>query len=1495
MWSIKKGIKQILGHPDAQVSNLIHASVDNAPSINISDPTLSNPVLEGWALDPEHRPVQLELLFQGTPIRTFSCQQPRPDVHAAFSQHPYSLTAGFIIQLNQALLARTAPGMLSLVAHFSSGSQTLWTWQGVPEIVEGGVEAYQAIFPQVYQALLESLEQAGMELPIAGQSFPWSSSRDFAYLRGKQISGAMEHYYLAPSSSEEVALHIFVETSASLPVFEMSLRSLASKLHFDSSISIELNLLQSKQIAESDTYLQSARDILGSFRDLKIIFLEDSFRWNSLQGKSNKRVLILYLSDRFSYEYVDFQDLVTQKVRFPAVQFLMPTPYGAQSQVIPAGGSHIDELRGFYPGICELHPSASPGPCWLADLEFFCELERQLIPDADSVSILLPPAESGLCYHYDLKQALIPLTHYESQLSSLESFYASQRLKDRFQPASLDSDTVIFVIPEQIESKHTVDIRQEQLARVENEFSCMSGAGYQISQLAEQFRLAGRQVRFVQDSQKQNDAMLFGKFSAQSLAEFSCPANGSLRSKGKGWIISTCLETSAAAHTLRYLTGFEVINFLQKDFIAQARDFAPELLQRAEWAAHSITFGMGPAKSFFSEMRFLAVTESPIFFDAEIFKSYNIPRKAGCISILAPEEFEDPGYADQLIAVLNELRQSRPGLVLRLLNYDYHKKSHQRLRDCVDQVFLRSSPAEMAAHYAESQILLDLFPACGLRINALEALACGARVVRSQSSGELPAGAESLEICTIADISGLRPTIEQILKDPAVNAVKAMQQVSKVISDVGVDSRPVSKCIEGAQSAFKNLSEDLKSTTSCSVVMPVYGALDCLRPALRTLMRQSADFSELILVNDGSDAVTSAYLEEFAETREKVRLVQRPTNGGFIEACYSGLEVADASNDIILMNSDVVLTRDSIKRLRLGAYSSSRVALASPLSTGSVHLQIELNQGHTLEEAADFIFENTRPEYPTVITPEGQLLYIKRWALQRFGFFDRVFGRGFCEESDLCMRMFLHGAEMICVDNVLIGHRRSASFSSELRRKLYEANRPIFDARWGRYYRKAYELFRQVLPAPRVQRAYNSQVRLIPAPRGNFILDERVEHLADFSRQASAHKRASGLRVLTDAEVVFLLPSIILGGGTLSVLQHVNELILRGVKARVITLKQPEMGSYPLLTRPIVIAQDALSELDWTNQKVIATYWFTAYLVKNLVCRYPNLEGIYYIQDYEAWFYSRPDNFNTVRLAEKSYELGLRCVAKTKFLKEIVAKKHSVSVEVITPGLNRSVFYPGNQELHQGRPRITALFRNRTPRRGGADLLKLIRLLLQRVPEAQIELFGDSDGLPGDLLNQVNMRGSLDQDRVGEHYRNSDILVDMSHWHGFGRMGIESMACGVVPLLSRSGGVERYATHLENALLFDVGDTQAAAEALVKLCCDRDLRLRLRSQGLSSLRGFSETLATQDWIDLLGLSAKYPMDEIPEVNIEIAAVADALKLRRERRVNRQQHLQLSGS
>lgn len=108
---------------------------------------------------------------------------------------------------------------------------------------------------------------------------------------------------------------------------------------------------------------------------------------------------------------------------------------------------------------------------------------------------------------------------------------------------------------------------------------------------------------------------------------------------------------------------------------------------------------------------------------------------------------------------------------------------------------------------------------------------------------------------------------------------------------------------------------------------------------------------------------------------------------------------------------------------------------------------------------------------------------------------------------------------------------------------------------------------------------------------------------------------------------------------------------------------------------------------------------------------------------------------------------------------------------------------------------------------------------------------------------------STDQDDLALLYSKADLFLDASDFHGFGRCGLEAMACGTPCVLTGAGGVTEYARDGENSLLVPPGKPEDFAQAVRKILNNQLLREQLRKSGLVTARNYchkreaKETLA----------------------------------------------------
>ena len=167
---------------------------------------------------------------------------------------------------------------------------------------------------------------------------------------------------------------------------------------------------------------------------------------------------------------------------------------------------------------------------------------------------------------------------------------------------------------------------------------------------------------------------------------------------------------------------------------------------------------------------------------------------------------------------------------------------------------------------------------------------------------------------------------------------------------------------------------------------------------------------------------------------------------------------AGSSPYVLLLNSDVIVTPYWLKKLIACAESDESIATVNPLTNFASNINIKIAPGANYLGMNEYIEKNTKRMYPDIITCVGFCLLIRRSALDDVGIFDEIYGAGYCEESDLGMRLVTSGYRTVIADDTYVYHKGRASFVS--RGERFKRNYKIFLNRWGKRYKR---LFREFL------------------------------------------------------------------------------------------------------------------------------------------------------------------------------------------------------------------------------------------------------------------------------------------------------------------------------------------------------------------------------------------------------------------------------------------------
>jgi glycosyltransferase involved in cell wall biosynthesis len=331
--------------------------------------------------------------------------------------------------------------------------------------------------------------------------------------------------------------------------------------------------------------------------------------------------------------------------------------------------------------------------------------------------------------------------------------------------------------------------------------------------------------------------------------------------------------------------------------------------------------------------------------------------------------------------------------------------------------------------------------------------------------------------------------------------------------------------------------------------------------------------------------------------------------------------------------------------------------------------------------------------------------------------------------------------------------------------------------------------------------------------------------------------------------IVAVLPTINHYGGVISVLNMMEEFIELGHHCVLITLSKYAKSELVTRFSPIWLTEpDRVGELfsGAIFDFAIATSWETVEVTLDLT-KATGALPVYFVQDLEADFVKGLDDIKYAKALKTYQEIPTRIV-KTRHLQRRLTAI-GVDAHVIRPGMNLNIFYPRPSERDETF-RVLAMARPDAPngQRGFPLLVEAFAILCERHPLLRIGFFGD-DTLGGRQLPFMYK----DFGRVGSKslpaiFAWADVYIDASRFHGFGRTGVEAMACGTAVILSDSGGIRDYCEDEQNGLIIPVDSVEAIVSATERLMENTELRLRLREAGLKTVDSFDDRIAAQEFI-----------------------------------------------
>lgn len=221
------------------------------------------------------------------------------------------------------------------------------------------------------------------------------------------------------------------------------------------------------------------------------------------------------------------------------------------------------------------------------------------------------------------------------------------------------------------------------------------------------------------------------------------------------------------------------------------------------------------------------------------------------------------------------------------------------------------------------------------------------------------------------------------------------------------------------------------------IIIPVHGGLtDTQRCIAGVLASTDTTAHRIIVINDASpEPALSLWLQNLADREPRITLLENTQNLGFVQTANRGMALS-GEHDVVLLNSDTIVSSNWLDRLRQAAWREPRIGTATPLSNNATICSYPrfcannpLPRGYD-SAALDALCASTLPAISSDIpTAVGFCMYIRRDCLTQTGPFDAThFGVGYGEENDFCLRATALGWRHVLALDTFVQHVGGVSF-----------------------------------------------------------------------------------------------------------------------------------------------------------------------------------------------------------------------------------------------------------------------------------------------------------------------------------------------------------------------------------------------------------------------------------------------------------------------------------
>jgi len=251
------------------------------------------------------------------------------------------------------------------------------------------------------------------------------------------------------------------------------------------------------------------------------------------------------------------------------------------------------------------------------------------------------------------------------------------------------------------------------------------------------------------------------------------------------------------------------------------------------------------------------------------------------------------------------------------------------------------------------------------------------------------------------------------------------------------------------------------------IIIPVYNGQKYLEPLFSSIFGNTTLPYRLLVADDKSTDTAILPLLHTIKSKHKnvdITIIENSENIGFVKTVNKLVRLAHGN--FVLLNTDVEVPPHWLERLIYPLVTMDNVASTTPFTnSGTICSFPNYLQDNDLPDGIDLMaldhafslvdFSKNVIDIPTGV---GFCMGIKKAIWDEIGGFDEIFGKGYGEENDWCMRASKIGYRNLHVPNLFVYHKHGGSFLTEDKERYQRDNLKIINARYPDYSGKVQKL-----------------------------------------------------------------------------------------------------------------------------------------------------------------------------------------------------------------------------------------------------------------------------------------------------------------------------------------------------------------------------------------------------------------------------------------------------